>query len=464
MTRKVLIVLMLLTFTAEAALLFLYAFQPVDSSQDTVAVNEVLHSLEDNWDSLENYENFTALDYTVLDSEGTVLFRTKDGLSESIFQAVRHKDTILDITVDGFTAGKVILFNNSSLLSQIERRQTSLVLLLLLLLQWSVCTGLLFYLNRVLLRPFRKLEAFAQRIAGGNLDIPLEMDRHNLFGAFTESFDLMRSELKKARNAEAKANASKKELVAKLSHDIRTPVASIKATAEVGIALMDSRSVPGTADSGMEEGSAQAGESRLLPQTLRNHYMQIIRKANQINALVTDLFTAALEELQQLPVLPAELESRELRQLLENADYLQRADIPLIPDCLLYGDRLRLQQVFDNLFSNSYKYAGTEIKIGITANTDSMSVVIEDRGGGVSPKELPLLKEKFRRGSNAENIDGAGLGLYISDYFMKEMQGNLLVENGEKGLKVTVDIKKADCLSAPPRPPRQPDQNDASFV
>ena len=47
----------------------------------------------------------------------------------------------------------------------------------------------------------------------------------------------MRSELKKARLAEAKANESKKELVAKLSHDIKTPVASIKAVSEVGIAL-----------------------------------------------------------------------------------------------------------------------------------------------------------------------------------------------------------------------------------
>ena len=60
------------------------------------------------------------------------------------------------------------------------------------------------YLDRAVVRPFRQLKDFARRVAGGNLDIPLEMDRGNLFGAFTESFDIMREELKKARLAEAK--------------------------------------------------------------------------------------------------------------------------------------------------------------------------------------------------------------------------------------------------------------------
>ena len=69
-----------------------------------------------------------------------------------------------------------------------------------------------------------------------------------------------------------------------------------------------------------------------------------------------------------------------------------------------------------------------------------LAVDIEDFGGGVDGDELPLLKEKFRRGSNAAKTEGAGLGLYLSDYFMKEMQGDILVENGEQGLRVTVLI------------------------
>lgn len=129
------------------------------------------------------------------------------------------------------------MYNNDVIMFQSEKRAAVFAVATAMLLQFCICGGCFFYLQRAIIKPFGKMKRFAQRIAGGNLDIPLEMDRRNLFGAFTESFDLMRSELKKARMAEARANASKKELVAKLSHDIKTPVASIKAASEVGAAL-----------------------------------------------------------------------------------------------------------------------------------------------------------------------------------------------------------------------------------
>ena len=179
-----------------------------------------------------------------------------------------------------------------------------------------------------------------------------------------------------------------------------------------------------------------------------DNYLQIIRKAEQINTLVTNLFTATLEEMEQLTVTPGDMESGELTAILESADYLHRAVLPAVPDCLLYGDRLRLQQVFDNLFANSYKYADTKIDVTLETGGGYLAVEMEDRGGGVGSEELPLIKEKFRRGSNAKEAEGAGLGLYIADYFMKAMQGKLLVENGEKGLRVTVVIRMSGCDTA----------------
>ena len=138
--------------------------------------------------------------------------------------------------------GKVIIYNSRAADAAAGKRRAALGLMFLLLIQSLCLAGFAAGLYGTLVKPFRKLEGFAERIAGGNLDIPLEMDRQNLFGAFTESFDLMRAELKKARLAEAEANAGKKELVAKLSHDIKTPVASIKAASEVGFALAESES------------------------------------------------------------------------------------------------------------------------------------------------------------------------------------------------------------------------------
>ncbi len=404
---------LLMVFLIELAILILFALPKTETIQDTVAVNEAVQTVQRDWDSLEDHINRTSLAYVVLDADGTVLYRTKPGLSESMNAAISHKDTILDIEVDGLAVGKIILYNNDSVIFQSQKQIAVAAIIAAMLLQCCICIGYFFYMQQAIIKPFHKMKNFAERIAGGNLDIPLKMDRQNLFGAFTESFDIMRSELKKARMAEARANESKKELAAKLSHDIKTPVASIKAASEVGAALSSD-------------------------EKNRANYGQIIQKADQINTLVTNLFSATLEELQELPVTPSDLKSEELRTLLENADYLHCAVLPPIPDCLIFADRLRLQQVFDNIFANSYKYANTKIEAAVCIRGSYLTVCIEDYGGGVDESELPLLKKKFKRGSNAKDIDGAGLGLYISDYCMKKMQGRLDIENGAAGLRATV--------------------------
>lgn len=406
---------LLLTLMAELAVLIWFTYPKAQHLQDTATVNEIIQIVQNDWNSFEVHSNHTRLDYVVLDSDGAVLYRTKPGLSESINMAISHKDTILDIKVENSVVGKLIVYNDDSLTFQAEKQTTIFAVIAVIVLQCGIEAVYFFYLRRIVIKPFHKLRNFAQRIAEGNLDIPLEMDRQNLFGAFTESFDIMRSELKKARIAEAKANASKKELVAKLSHDIKTPTASIKAASEVGAALA-------------------------VDEKNRENYRQIIQKADQINTLVTNLFSATLEELHELSVTPTDLKSEELRTLLQNADYLHRAEIPLVPACMLFADKLRLQQVFDNIFANSYKYADTNIDVTICMEDRYLTVCMEDHGGGIDESELPLLKEKFKRGSNTQGIDGAGLGLYIADSCMEKMRGRLDIDNGQSGLKTTVWI------------------------
>ena len=403
-------------FALEIAAMLWFTFNRTENVQDTVAVNEAVQSVREDWHDIAAHTNKTTLDYVVINSGGEVIFRTKTGLSESINAAIPHRDTILDIEVDGEVLGKIIVYNDGFETLKSDRNALVIVFAAAALVQVIFCAGAAFYLNRVVVKPFRGLKGFAERVAGGNLDIPLEMDRGNLFGAFTESFDIMRSELKKARLAEAKANASKKELVAKLSHDTRTPIASIKAVSELGSAVSDD-------------------------ERTKENFARIISKADQINTLVGNLFSATLEELQQLTVTPADMPSTELYGMLESSDYFRKADVPDIPECMIYADKLRLQQVFDNIFANSYKYANTDIEVKIRANNGRLVVEIEDLGGGVSAEELPLLKEKYGRGGNSEGIDGAGLGLYISSVFMTEMKGDLLIENGENGLKVSIIIQ-----------------------
>ncbi len=415
MKLRIFLICIMIIFLAETSALIWYGNSNTESALNAVEVNEAVKTVLKDWDNLRNHHNSTTLDYVVLDNDGSPVFATKRGLCESINAAIVHRDTILDLEKDGRVYGKIIIYNDSPKTLLENQKKYAAVPILAAALQCICLVIYTLYLNHRILKPFARLKAFAERVAGGNLDLPLTMDRDNIFGAFTESFDLMRSELQKARLAEARANAGKKELAAKLSHDIRTPVASIKAASEVGAAVAEN-------------------------EKSRQNYTHIIRKADQINTLVTNLLSATLEELQQLTVKPSDMQSGEISEMLTDADYFHYARIPSVPDCLIYADKLRLQQVFDNIFSNSYKYADTEINVDISLHETFLCIRIEDLGGGVPDEEIPFLKEKFKRGQNAGNVEGAGLGLYISDCFMREMGGALIMENGSRGLMAVVRI------------------------
>jgi signal transduction histidine kinase len=289
-----------------------------------------------------------------------------------------------------------------------------LIILLFVITVIFIC---LYFENRIM-TPFRRLQKFAHLIAAGNLDMPLEMDKSNIFGAFTESFDLMREELRIARENENKANKSKKELVASLVHDITTPVASVKSALDILRLKISEESDIKTLDSAN-------------------------KKLEQIDTLMTDIFHSTLKELQELKVTVCEIQSSEIRGFIEQADYEKRVKQFMIPDCILLADSLRLQQVFDNIIKNSYKYADTDISINTFFEEEYLYIEIKDFGSGVPEKELPLLTGKYYRGENTDKTDGYGLGLYLSKYFMEQMAGGLYPENHENGFMVIVMLRLA---------------------
>lgn len=275
------------------------------------------------------------------------------------------------------------------------------------------------YWERSVLKPFRKLQHFARNVAAGNLDIPLAMDRHGRFGAFSESFDLMREELSRAKEREREAERSKKELVASLSHDVKTPVASIKAVAEY--MLLVSRN---------EEDRKQ---------------LEIINaKAEQINSLITNMFHSTLAELQALNVAAVDIQSSEIPALIRNADYAGRVQPFSIQSCIVSADPVRLQQVFDNIIGNSYKYAGTDIEINSFFEGQYLVIEAIDFGGGVPATELPLIMNKFYRGKDCGAKSGYGLGLYISKYLLAQMAGGIICENHPKGFCARLTLSLAN--------------------
>lgn len=409
------VIVLVLTFLLETAGCFLLLGEMERVGPDPVQVNECLHAVEDNWGEESAYVN--TLPFALLDADGALLYRNTEGISGSVNEAVRNHDLILDVVIEDVTVGKMILHNETDEKIDGYRARVLRLVCGMGALQLFLVLAFYFYLRKRILQPFQRLSDFAVRVAGGNLDMPLPMDRRHIFGSFTESFDLMRSELKKARLAEKKAYDDKKEMVAKLSHDIKTPVASIKSTAEFGYEA--------------------AAEERT-----KEMFWRINRKSDQLTALVDNLFTSSVQDIAEIAVNPGDYPSNILPALIRQADYLGRANQVSVPECRIFADKLRLQQSLDNIFINSYKYAGTEITVDVRLEEDYLIIRIADCGEGVKPEELPLLKEKYKRGSNAKEKDGAGLGLYLTDFFLVKMNGRLVLENADPGLAAVIYLRR----------------------
>ena len=399
---------------------------------ETTEINRLIVSVQENWDEISSKDNVQiektgTVDYAVLDSESNVLEFTRDDMSKTISAATTHYDIIRDIEVDGNIVGKLIVHNPSNEMQKARNHKYAELVALMLSVALIMITIYSLYINQGVIRPFSRLKGFAARIASGDLESPLEMDRGHVFGEFTEAFDIMREELKASREREEAAVRSRKELVAELSHDIKTPVASIKAMSDV-MSL--------TAKDDMERDTIAA----------------INGKADQIDKLISNLFHATLEELEQLEVNVEELASTEILHMIQEADYMKKVTDSDIKEVVILGDKLRLNQVISNIISNSYKYAGTEISIksyiekGLEAERNSrvgagfLVIDISDKGGGVPEEELEMITEKFKRGSNSEGKDGSGLGLYISKYMMEKMGGGLVCHNNGEGFTVSIRI------------------------
>ena len=288
----------------------------------------------------------------------------------------------------------------------------TLVLTLVLVL------ALVSWLGARVLLPFKRLERFAARVAGGDLSAPLEMDRANAFGAWTQSFDLLRTELAASRQREADAQASKEALIAQIGHDLRTPVATICATAEL---------------------------LQLTEDSPARERLEVVRsKGHQVDALISDLFRAHSSQVDALSVTPADLSSREVVALVRQADHRRLVEATDLPQVLVRADRLRLAQVIDNVVQNSYKYAGTPIRLTGGLETDCLRLVLTDAGPGVAPDETSLIFARGQRGRGAVGVPGQGLGLFTCAQLMERMGGHIEASlPGTGGLAITLYLPLA---------------------
>ncbi|MCR4585168.1 MAG: HAMP domain-containing histidine kinase [Lachnospiraceae bacterium] len=386
-------------------------------------LNEIVHTAEAEWDDLESLSRTEyGVDIAVTDTIGDILFSSVplEGGRLSVETAIKKGYPYSYVYADGQLLGCVMILENGS--GTAVKLRIAMIFGMCVFGAAMIAAAGLFgmYVTKQIYRPFRELKDFAGRVAEGKLDEPLAMDRNNMFGAFSESFDIMREELKTSRIREAQLQKREKELVASLSHDLKTPITGIKLTSELLSAKL-------AAEKGKEEYVEKIGN--------------IYKKAEQIDVLVSDLFSATLEDLGEFKLNCTDEKAVVLTEILRRYDDKGLVQAQEVPEVLIHIDQKRMNQVIGNIISNSYKYAGTAIEVSYRIVEEYLEMSIRDYGPGVPEEELGMILGKFYRGKKwAESKEGSGLGLYIASTLMEKMDGELVPSNEDRGFKITLMI------------------------
>ena len=295
-----------------------------------------------------------------------------------------------------------------------------LLAVVLLVFAGIIATSFGVFVSATVTNGLRDLAQTAQQVADGDLSARVSVLGRDEVSQAANAFNQMATQLQKAEAQREEVELLRQELIAWVSHDLRTPLTSIRALTE---ALHDGM----VADK----------------QTRQRYYHTILGDVQSLNLLIDDLF-----ELAQLDAgLKLELSSQSLSDLISDAVERFRTlgnvegvsvdgDVGEGLDSVLLNPQ-KIGRVLSNLLGNALKHTPTGGQVQVTAHRQAGKavVMVQDSGQGFSQKDLPRLFEKFYRGEEARSraTGGAGLGLAIAKSIVQAHGGRIWAENVPKG-------------------------------
>ncbi len=295
------------------------------------------------------------------------------------------------------------------------------ILLTMLLFAALLSVGFSLYGARPLARRIKRVRDGTARLANGELGTELPVEGHDEVSGLSADFNRMAKALKEASAREREMEEARRDLIAAVSHDLRTPLASARALIEA------------VADGVAKDAET---ESRYLS-SARNELANLGR-------LVDDLF-----ELAQIDAgaLQLELEEASLYDLISDTlssfhPQAERQGVHLVGEVASGVDPVlmnppKLQRVLYNLVSNALRHTPADGTIALRAEPDGEMVRVEvtDTGDGISPDDLPHVFERSYKGEKSRTrqekdvIPGAGLGLAIARGLVEAHGGHIGVES-----------------------------------
>lgn len=268
-------------------------------------------------------------------------------------------------------------------------------------------------------KPLSKMKTAAVKISGGDYTAKTGVAQNDEIGELAIALDDMAVKLDAASRESAKLDKLRRDFVANISHELRTPVTVIRGSLE---ALYD----------------GVVSE----PQMVADYHRQMLSESVFLERLVSDLLDLA--RLQN-PDFAMEMQSVDLKEIAENAVRSIRrvADGKKIEVRLsnkgegfaVFGDYGRLRQMLLILLDNAVKFspAGGTVDVNLSAGENAIALSVRDKGPGIASEDLPHIFERFYKQRSEENKNGTGLGLAIAKQISDRHNAALEARNRQDG-------------------------------
>ena len=334
---------------------------------------------------------------------------------------------------DGAKGRIYIITKISDLIPRLKSMITQLVVSFVIIL---ILTGLALvsWIYRGMIAPLHQLTEATRKIAEGTLDFAIDVP-----GSFDEistlcgNFEQMRERLKESADRRVEDESENRTLISNITHDLKTPVTSIKGYAE-----------------GLIDGVADTPEKR------EKYIRTIYNKASDMDRLINELTFYSGIDTNRIPYnyakinltdyfgdcvdeISLELESRGIE--LNYMNYLDR-------NAKIIADPEQLKKVINNIVGNSIKYMDKPkgvISIRLKESNSLIVVEIEDNGCGIPAKDLPFIFDRFFRSDASRNSrrGGSGIGLSIVKKIVEDHGGRVWATSHEgTGTTVLMEFRR----------------------
>lgn len=318
-----------------------------------------------------------------------------------------------------YALGVIIAIINIFVTSQLMfvSEHDFLLLSMLLIFAGLLSASFGFLLANSMTRSLNSLQKGAHQLAAGNLSARVELNELDELADVAGAFNVMADELQHSFARQKELEKARRDLVAAVSHDLRTPLTSIRAMVE-----------------------AMADEVVTDPKTVHRYYATIRSQIENLSGLINDLFELSQLETGQIEL---RLEAVNLNDLLsdvlESMQPQARAksvslkgifyeDLPIIK-----AEMVKIQRVLFNLVQNALRHTGERGTISLVTNVvpEGVRVDVADTGEGITPEDLPHIFDQFFRGekSRSRETGGAGLGLAIAKRIIEAHNGQIWVDS-----------------------------------